>query len=148
PTATHGWRETLTTLSARLRAGRQRASVGPQDLPAALARAEAITDDRSRSAALTALVPHLSTAVQLGQALAVTPYGDRKLLCAVILRADAVVSDDAAFTGLLRRAVRCGGRATCTAVLAAALNRLVAVAGEDATERLAAALRDVHRWWP
>lgn len=149
-TETHSWPDTLTTMSARLRAGRGSAAPPDlHDLTAAVARAVTITDQRERSATLTALAGHLSSAEQLSEVLDATPYGDRDLLCTVVLRADAVVADDAVFTGLLRRALRGGtSRATCTAVLAAALPRLVLVAGEDATDRLAAALADVHRWWP
>jgi hypothetical protein len=87
------------------------------------------------------------TAAQLADALAATPYGDRYLLCAVVLRAGEVAGD-AAFVALLRRALSSGGRVTCTAVLAAALPRIEGVAGDDAAGRLEAALHDVHRWWP
>jgi hypothetical protein len=118
------------------------------DLAAAVTLAGAIADERSRSAALTGLVPHLLDAAQIDQALAVVPYGDRALLCAAVVRADAVVADNAEFIGLLRRALRATGRDTCVAILAAALRRLVALAGEDAADRLGAALRDAHHWWP
>jgi len=128
PTRTHSWPETLVTLSARLRTG------DPHD-------------PRSRSAALSDRIPHLS-ATELHDALDAAPYGDRDLLCAVVLRADEVAGD-AEFVALLRRVLRGGiSRATCTAVLAAALGRLGQVAGEDVADRLGDALADVHRWWP
>ncbi|MET8758762.1 NACHT domain-containing protein [Lentzea sp. NPDC004782] len=128
PTRTHSWSETLATTSARLRTG------DPHD-------------PRSRSAALSDRIPHLS-ATELHEALDAAPYGDRDLLCALVLRADEVAGD-AEFVALLRRVLRGGiSRATCTAVLAAALSRLAQVAGEDVTDRIGDALADVHRWWP
>ncbi|MGW4211222.1 NACHT domain-containing protein [Lentzea sp. NPDC004789] len=128
PTKTQSRREVLATLSARL-------------------RAEDPHDPRARSAALSERIPHLSAA-ELHEALDAAPYGDRDLLCAVVLRAGEVAGD-AEFVALLRRVLRGGvSRATCTAVLAAALGRLVQVAGEDVADRIGDALADVHRWWP
>jgi TIR domain len=128
------------------------AALGPclhgDDLTAALALACAITDERARAAALAGLVPHLCDTAQLGRALAAAPYGDRTLLCTVVVRADTVVEDDAEFTGLVRLALRATSRDTCVALLAAALTRLAVLAGADAAARLGTALRDAHRWWP
>ncbi|MFJ8964759.1 NACHT domain-containing protein [Lentzea sp. NPDC102401] len=146
-TATRSRPDTLTTMSAYLR--RRQEPVVPQgtDLDTLLSRAAADTDNRARSRALTELVPHLSTSAQLVDALAATPYGERDLLCAVLLRAGDV-ADDKTFVALLRHALSRGGRVTCTAILAAALPRIEALAGDDAAGWLEAALHDVHRWWP
>ncbi|HEX8866074.1 MAG TPA: hypothetical protein VF821_10505, partial [Lentzea sp.] len=151
PTETHGWADPLTVTSVRMRAVRQGGSVEPQeldDLAGALTRASTLADDRQRSAALRGLVPHLSTADQLAAVLEATPYGDRGLLCAVVQRADDVVTDDLAFTALLRRALRGGGRKTCTTVLAATLERLTVLAGREETDWLDSVLFHIHRWWP
>jgi hypothetical protein len=133
-TATRSRPGTLTTMSAYLK--RRQEPVVPQGPH---------LDALSR--ALAKLVPHLSTAAQLSAALGATPYGDRDLLCAVILRAGDV-ADDQAFVALLRHALSSGGRVTCTAILAAALPRIEGLAGDDAAGRLEAALHDVHRRWP
>ncbi|SFR24780.1 hypothetical protein SAMN04488564_10866 [Lentzea waywayandensis] len=149
-TATRNRPITLTTVSTYVGTHRRQKAVVPQrdQLDSLLADAAAATDNRSRSRALTKLVPHLSAPAQLAEALAATPYGDRDLLCAVVQRAGDVVADDKAFVALLRHALNSGGRVTCTAILAAALPRIEGLAGDDAAERLAAALHDVHRWWP
>lgn len=147
-TETHGWTDPLTDTSVQTEAVRERGSAEPQDLQdlaGALARASTLVDDRLRSAALTRLIPHLTTADQLGSVLEEVPYGDRRLLHAVVRRADEVVADDLAFTGLLRQAMRSGGRATCTAVLAAASSRLAVLTGREGMD---ATLEQVHRWWP
>ncbi|MDX8146918.1 NACHT domain-containing protein [Lentzea sp. BCCO 10_0061] len=147
-TATRSRPDTLTTMSAYLKRRQEPVVQQGTDLDTLLSRATTHTDDRSRSRALTELVPHLSTPAQLTAALASTPYGDRDLLCAVLLRAGDVVADDAVFVALLRHALSSGGRVTCTAILAAALPRIEGLAGDDAAERLEAALHDVHRRWP
>ncbi|MGW5054993.1 AAA family ATPase [Actinokineospora sp. NPDC004072] len=116
------------------------------DHTTALALAVVITDERSRSTALTGLAPHLLDAAQLGAALAATPYGDRGLLCAIVARADTVAGDED-FTRLLREALRDTGRDTCAAILAAAVPRLTALTGTDAAAWLDAALREVRSWW-
>ncbi|MFJ5989225.1 NACHT domain-containing protein [Lentzea sp. NPDC092896] len=146
-TATRSRPDTLTTMSACLKSRREPVVPQGTHLDSALSRATANTDVRTRSRALSELVPHLSTAAQLADALGATPYGDRDLLCAVVLRAGDV-AEDKAFVALLRHALSLGGRVTCTAILAAALPRIEGLAGDDAAGRLEAALHDVHRWWP
>jgi hypothetical protein len=128
------------------------AALGPRlagdHLTAALALAGAMTDEPARAVALTGLVPYLPDAGHLTRALAAVPAGNRALLCAVVVRAGEVVADDGEFTTVVRLALPDTNRDTCVALLAAALPRLVVLAGADSGARLGVALRDAHRWWP
>jgi hypothetical protein len=116
------------------------------DIDRALALAAGSAADVSP--ALAGLIPNLTTAAQLGQALALLSCRDRILLCALLTRAGEILEPGPDHVALLRRALRSVDRDTCLALLRIAVPRLREIAGPDFDAETWAALRDVHRWWP
>jgi hypothetical protein len=112
----------------------------------ALALAADSTVDVSR--ALAGLIPILTTAAHLAEALAMVSSHDRALRCALLTRAGEVLEPGSDYVALLRRTLWSVGRDTCLALLAIAVPRLREIAAADFDARTWAALRDVHRWWP
>ena len=118
-------------------------------LEQALAAATAIADDYGRAASLAALAPCLPADL-LPEALAAAPTTMPLARAAALKQACAQLAEDqsTASADLLRMGLEGTDRITCLNVVAEAAPLIAELGGMAATQECAAAIGDVHRWWP
>jgi hypothetical protein len=114
-----------------------------------LAAAAAIADDYGRAASLAALAPCLPADL-LPEALAAAPTTMPLARAAALKQACAQLAEvqSTASADLLRMGLDGTDRITCLDVVAEATPLIAELGGTAAIQDCAAAIGDVHRWWP